>query len=120
VLHTGVVMPFFGAPARIPTGPIALARLTGAPIVMGTLWRSGMNGLEGTVITFPPDLVGPETRGDEAVRRALAPLVAAMEREIQQHPEQWLAAFTDDVWLAPEQTAPPAELPAENSRASAG
>src|SRR6185437_13137054 len=41
VLHSGVVMPFFGKPARIPTGAIALARLTGAPIVLGALWRVG-------------------------------------------------------------------------------
>jgi phosphatidylinositol dimannoside acyltransferase len=122
VLHSGVVMPFFGKPARIPTGAIALARLTGAPIVLGALWRVGTAQLVGHVTTFPLDLVGPTTRGDDATCRALAPLVAAMERTIKQHPDQWMAVFTDDVWLTSTETAKLAtasEHPAGNSRISA-
>jgi lauroyl/myristoyl acyltransferase len=105
VVQTGVIMPFFGAPARIPTGPIALARQTGAPLVLLNLWRDAYGRLTGSVTPLPHDLVGPATRGDEALRRALQPLVAALEREILAHPDQWLAAFADDIWLTEDATA---------------
>lgn len=98
VQGTGMVMPLFGQPARIPTGAIALARSTGAALVLGIVWRDqGNYGSSFTV--FPPDLVSQETRGDDAIRRALQPIVAAMEGEIMARPDQWLAAFIEDIWL---------------------
>jgi lauroyl/myristoyl acyltransferase len=98
VQGTGLVMPFFGKPARISTGAIALARSTGAALVLGIVWRDrGKYGSSFTV--FPADLVGQETRGDDAIRHALQPIVAAMEREIMARPDQWLAAFIEDIWL---------------------
>ena len=100
VVHSGVEVPFFGKPARLPTGPIALARLTGAPIVFVISWRIGLNDLEGRVI-LGAEHIGRETRGDEAVARALAPLVTIMEREITRHPDLWLGAFADDIWVKP-------------------
>ncbi len=100
VLHTGIEMPFFGANARIPTGPVALSRMTGAPIIIMSLWRTGFRRLEGHVID-PGIIIGPEMRGEAATRVALTPLVGLIEREILRHPEGWLAAFADDVWVAP-------------------
>ncbi len=122
VLQTGVIMPFFGAPARIPTGPIALARLTGARLVQLSLWREEHGRLVGALNPFPPNLVGPDTRGDDAVRRALQPMVTALERTILAHPDHWLAAFADDIWVT-EAPATPSQANGQgngNSRVSAG
>lgn len=100
VLHTGLILPFFGAPARMPIGPIALARLTGAPVIFATSWRVGLDAFEGRIFKLV-DHIPRDTRGDEAVRRVYEPIIALMEREIARRPEQWLAAFADDVWIAP-------------------
>jgi KDO2-lipid IV(A) lauroyltransferase len=104
ILQTGVVMPFFGAPARIATGPIALARLTGAPLIFALLWRTSLTDFEGRFFVGA-EAISRDTRGDEAIRRALEPLIAMMEREIERHPDLWLAAFADDIWLTPEAVA---------------
>lgn len=114
VLHTGIVLPFFGAPARIPTGPIALARLTGAPIVFVFSWRVGLDRLTGYFIASPT-VVDANTRGEAAMRQALMPLVRIMETQIARYPDQWLAAFTDDVWLDQAQVASTAGLADEMS-----
>lgn len=98
VLHSGVVMPLLGAPARIPTGAISLARLTGAPILLAVPWRTGRNTYVGDIVALP-NTITAQTRGDAAVRAALEPLVRIMETQLAKHPEQWLATFTDDVWL---------------------
>jgi lauroyl/myristoyl acyltransferase len=104
VVRNGVVMPFFGAPAQIPTGVVALARLTGAPVLGVTSWRDGLGHYYGNAraIDLPVDR---STRGEEAMRAALEPLVRWMEETIASHPEQWLAALAGDVWL-PESVAP--------------
>ncbi len=109
VLHTGIEMPFFGATARIPTGPVALSRMTGAPIIVMSLWRTGFRRLEGHVID-PGIVIGPQMRGEAATRAALAPLVRLIEREILRHPERWLAAFADDVWVGTDATTAPRDV----------
>jgi phosphatidylinositol dimannoside acyltransferase len=98
VQHTGIEMPFFGATARIPTGPAALSRMTGAPIIIMSLWRTGFRRLEGHVID-PGITIDAGMRGEAGVRAALAPLVRLIEREVMRHPEGWIAAFADDIWV---------------------
>ncbi len=113
VLHTGLILPFFGAPARLPSGPIALARLTGVPVIFATSWRVSLDAFEGRAFKGV-DHIARDTRGDEAVRRVYEPIIALMEREIARRPDQWLAAFTNDVWIAPASvaTAQPASVTA--------
>lgn len=111
VLHTGAVMPLFGAPAHIPTGAISLVRLTGASIVLAVPWRTGLNSYVGEIVALP-NTITAETRGDAAVRAVLDPLVRIMETQLAKHPEQWLATFTTDVWL-PARPAVAVELTAE-------
>jgi KDO2-lipid IV(A) lauroyltransferase len=50
VLGTGVEVPFFGAPARLPIGPAILARRSGATM----LWASGVRGPRGSSPPPPP------------------------------------------------------------------
>lgn len=111
VLHSGVVMPFFGKPARIPTGGISLARMTGAPILLVFAWRDGVQRYVGKV-TWPQVVIGSETRGEDAVRAALEPLVRVMEAQIEAHPDQWLAAFSDDIWVSESDASSVARDPA--------
>jgi phosphatidylinositol dimannoside acyltransferase len=102
VLHTGIEMPFFGAPARMPIGIVALARRTGAPIMWASADREGLNRFHSRLTELPVK-IDADTRGEDAVRHALQPIVAHMERVILQHPEQWLAPFAGDIW---EESAP--------------
>jgi phosphatidylinositol dimannoside acyltransferase len=103
VLHTGMAMPFFDAPARIPTGAVVLARLTGAPIYVVSLWRTGLQRFAGYVT--PLDITVRE-RGEAALRKGLETLTAQLEREIARHPEGWLGAFAEDIWESSEVSDP--------------
>ena len=97
IVQTGVIMPFFNAPARLPVGVVALARRTGAPIVWVSAWRVGIDRYAGSMVQLPLE-IDADTRGDAAVRHALYPIVKRMEAVIMAHPEQWLAVFADDIW----------------------
>ena len=113
VLGTGVEVPFFGAPARLPAGPVLLARRSGAPVLGAFSWRRGYRRSGGVFV--PLDLTGAEAemetdnasgetappttrlRGAAAVARALQPFVGALEEQIAAHPQQWVAALAP-VW----------------------
>jgi lauroyl/myristoyl acyltransferase len=113
VLGTGVEVPFFGAPARLPAGPVLLARRSGAPVLGVFSWRRGYRRSGGAFV--PLDLTGAEAemendntasgpalpttrlRGTAAVARALRPFVGVLEDQIAAHPQQWVAALTP-IW----------------------
>jgi KDO2-lipid IV(A) lauroyltransferase len=65
VLGTGIEVPFFGAPARLPTGPVLLARRSGAPVIGAFSWREG-SGRSGGIFV-PLDLTGAGPEGGEEV-----------------------------------------------------
>lgn len=90
VLHIGVVMPFLGAPTLLPIGVIALTRRTGTPIVWVSAVHETMHRYHRRMTQIANDTCA-NTRGDDALRHALQPIVAHMEALIVQHPEQWLA-----------------------------
>jgi lauroyl/myristoyl acyltransferase len=87
--RSDVAVPFFGAPARFPLGPFALARAARAPVVPAFCVlrrdrRYDMRLLE--PITIEP---GREVS-------ALARWVAVLERTVREYPEQWFNFF--DCW----------------------
>ena len=85
------VVSFFGEDARIPLGPVAVSRRTGAPIVPITMVQRP--GRRWEVIALPPlDIEGLETA--EASQR----VAAGLESLIRTAPEQWHAF--QPVWLA--------------------
>jgi len=107
----GTFVDFFDRPAWTPTGPAALARLTGAALLPGALvWESPrsyrliLSEPVATVVT------GDETSDDrENTRR----ITACLEELIREHPDQW-------VWFHRRwQTRPPAPGP-ENAAGSTG
>jgi phosphatidylinositol dimannoside acyltransferase len=72
-----------GHPARMPTGPAVLARLTDAALVPATLAYAGRE-LE---IRFHPEVeVGP---GDDGAARAMQEVADAFSAGLREHPEDW-------------------------------
>jgi KDO2-lipid IV(A) lauroyltransferase len=88
VTHSGIVVDFFGAPARLPDGHVQLALRTGAPVVTCFGLRQGDNS-SSLYIESPLEL---EETGDfeRDVRANVGKVVARMEDWIRRYPEQWL------------------------------
>jgi KDO2-lipid IV(A) lauroyltransferase len=88
IAGSGVVVDFFGAPARLPDGYARLSLRTGAPIIVGFSQRLPDNTF--AVYLEPP--LELEATGDRNrdVRAGVEKVVAIMERYIGEHPEQWV------------------------------
>ena len=88
------IVPFFGAPARMPVGPALLAMRSGAPVLPALAVRRADDRVVG--IIEPPISLAP--RGDRrADVAAMTEAVAArLEYYIGRHPEQW--AVFQPVW----------------------
>src|SRR3954466_11959999 len=93
---TGVEVDFFGAPARMPAGPAALARDTGAALIPTTLsfwddrdWR----------VRFHPEIPRADT-GDRAgdVRTMTQAVADTFAEGIREHPQDW--HMLQRVWVA--------------------
>ncbi|HID86389.1 MAG TPA: hypothetical protein EYP55_03300 [Anaerolineae bacterium] len=88
VTESGIVVDFFGAPARLPDGYAQLARRTGARIVVGFSVRRPDN----TFFAYaePPLEVEMTDDRQRDVRVTVERVVALMERYLREHPEQWV------------------------------
>lgn len=88
ITESGIVVDFFGAPARLPDGSAQLSLRTGAPIIAGFGQRLPDNTF---VARFEPPLE-LEATGDRNrdVRVGVEKVVAIMERYIGEHPDQWV------------------------------
>jgi KDO2-lipid IV(A) lauroyltransferase len=83
----GVPVPFFGVPAKVPTGAVELAARTGALLVPGYCRRSG----DGFDIYFEEPLALVDTgRPREDVRVNVRHLIERIEPWIRRDPGQWL------------------------------
>jgi len=82
---TGVDVEFFGATARFPAGPAALAVDTGAALVPVSLWWEGHNVAEAL-----PEIAAPVS-GDrkERIRVMTQGVATAFEGAIAEHPSDW-------------------------------
>lgn len=81
----GVRVQFFGAETILPAGPVSLARLSGAPLLLAYGIRLPSNtfrGFIGPPVIFTRDM-------DEA--RAMQQIATLMEVPIREHAGQWLA-----------------------------
>ena len=92
-----VAVPFLAGKIRLATGPVSLARLTGAPLLPVFTVRAG-DGFETTVLA---PLQIEQDSADE-----VAPLIEyarILEEWVRQAPEQWLGwvAFMPERALAP-------------------
>ena len=81
--RSGVEVVLCGQGARMPRGPAALARRTGAPLIPATLAYDG-DELE---ITFHPDV--PPADGDDGLVQMMQGVADAFTAGIREHPEDW-------------------------------
>ncbi|HEY5272923.1 MAG TPA: hypothetical protein VIJ34_06785 [Acidimicrobiales bacterium] len=88
VVGDGILIPFFGAPTRVPPGPAVLALRTGATIIPCTVYQDGTH----YEAHFGP-LIAPERQGNlrADVERITGELISVFEGFIEKRPEQWHA-----------------------------
>jgi len=86
--ESGIMVDFFGAPARLPDGHVQLAMRTGAKLALAF----GRRELDNTYTIEIHPLLELEDTGDfkRDVRANMEKVVAGLERVIRQYPEQWL------------------------------
>ncbi len=96
------LVPFFGAPARLPLGIAELAQRTGAPVLGGFGWRSERRQeprLNGEIVPVSSALPPEQRNQIEPLQQSI---VSCMERFIGAHPDQWVVF--SPVWAAEEAT----------------
>jgi KDO2-lipid IV(A) lauroyltransferase len=84
---TGIEVDFFGAKARMPAGPAALAVDTGAALLPVTLWYPDRRNW-GTRI-HPQVKVPKQGSRDQKIRRMTQQLADAYAETIAKHPQDW-------------------------------
>jgi len=87
ITGTGRVMPFFGRPAPIPTGPTALALRMGTPLLPVCVYRLDDDSY--TAEAFPMVVAESTGDGDADELRVTQQLLRVIEDMIRAHPEQW-------------------------------
>ncbi|MCC6237920.1 MAG: hypothetical protein IT299_10145 [Dehalococcoidia bacterium] len=79
---------FFGAPIELPDGPARLALRSGAPIIVGGVWRKGPTSPRydacAELVEFLP--TGDREGDVQGLTQAMA---SALERLVRRAPEQW-------------------------------
>ncbi|PYQ12538.1 MAG: hypothetical protein DMH00_05780 [Acidobacteria bacterium] len=89
-------VPFFGASAPLPTGPVELAMATGAPIL--PVFVAFDRGDRYRVVTLEPMRfeAGAEAAPGERLRAAMGQMATTLETVISRFPDQWFNFY--DVW----------------------
>lgn len=87
IVGTGVEVPFFGRPARIPDGPAQISLRYGVPLLPVRCTRQPDDTY--LTVVYPP--IFPEPTGDREadLRRVIGELVRHLERMIREYPDQW-------------------------------
>jgi len=96
ITDSGVIVPFFGAPARLPDGPVRLAYSTGAPLVMAFNIRLPDNNFLAWV--EPPIYITKSGDKEGAIQEGMRKVVSVMERYISKYPDQWVVSVP--IWKA--------------------
>jgi KDO2-lipid IV(A) lauroyltransferase len=87
ILGTGIVIDFFGWPARIPDGPAAIALRRGTPLLPVAVFRLPDDTFQ--AVGYPPIFAEPTGDRVDDIRRVTAELVRRLEELIRAHPDQW-------------------------------
>jgi KDO2-lipid IV(A) lauroyltransferase len=85
----GVLVDFFGQPARLPAGPAHIALRTGAPLLVGF---AAPDEATGQSLAFADEPIVVERTGDvdADVRRTTQEIARRLERQIARHPGHWV------------------------------
>jgi KDO2-lipid IV(A) lauroyltransferase len=97
-------LPLFGAETQLPTGPVELAIVTGAPILPVFILFD--RGRRYRILTHPPMRFERHGKADSetAVRSAMHQVATMLESVISENPDQWFSFY--DVWSQPASQAP--------------
>ncbi len=87
IIGTGIVVDFFGRPARIPEGPAAIALRRGTPLLPVAVFRLPDDTFQAA--GFPPIFAEPTGDRIADIRRVTTEMVRRVEDVIRAHPEQW-------------------------------
>jgi KDO2-lipid IV(A) lauroyltransferase len=91
----GAPVTFFGHDTTMPSGPAALALMTGRPLLVGASWRTGRDRFEARAWSI-------DVRPTDDRRADAANITQAMARRFEEAiaiaPEQWWGAF-QPIWL---------------------
>jgi lauroyl/myristoyl acyltransferase len=93
----GVRLPFFNGHMLFPSGPVKLARMTGAPLV--PVFAPRLPDGRAKIILEEPIIVSAGNEDPSRPDDALIQLARIIEQMVRAHPEQWLAlqrAFCED------------------------
>lgn len=85
---------FFGAPAKLPIGPIKLAQRTGAALVGANCYRTAQGLAISEWVPLSLEKTDEQRTDTDGMMQTL---VEKMEGIIREHPQQWIA-FTP-IWL---------------------
>ena len=85
---------FFGAPARLPIGPVRLAQRTGAALVGACCNRTPQGLATGRWVPLSLDLAEEQRSNIDSLLHAM---IEKIEQFICQHPEQWIAF--SPIWI---------------------
>ncbi len=85
----GVPVDFFGATARMPAGPAALARRTGATLLAATLHYDGTGVRDPLVVTFSAPIDTTRTPDRTPAAATTQRLADAFAAGIAAHPQDW-------------------------------
>lgn len=91
----GVPVTFFGRDTTMPSGPAALALITGSPMIVGAAWRTGRDRFEARAWSIDVQPTGDRHADTAAMTQAMA---RRFEEVIDIAPEQWWGAF-QPIWL---------------------
>lgn len=83
-LEATAAVPFFGAPARFPTGPFVLARVAGAPLIPVFIPRLGTRHYQTRVYD-----AFTVTRDSDSLDTVMRGVVGVFEALIREFPTQW-------------------------------
>jgi lauroyl/myristoyl acyltransferase len=88
VTRSGIIVDFFGAPARLPDGHVQLALRTGAALLPAFSMRLPDN----TFAAYAEPAIELQNTGDfdADVRAGVEQVARVMEKWIGEHPEQWV------------------------------
>jgi KDO2-lipid IV(A) lauroyltransferase len=92
----GVVVDFFGKPARFASGPAMLAYRTGAALMFGYVVRQPGNGHTYGIWESPLQYEATGNREQDIINITQA-FARAMEKAIRRHPDQWY--MFRKIWL---------------------
>lgn len=99
VTGAGVTVPFFGWPARLPSGPAALAQHTGAVLLPMYTVRVGRDR---SVVRVLPPVEPPRSSAEAGILATTSHLARALEAAIRAAPDQWVVL--QSVWADAEKS----------------